>query len=46
MPYVAPEQIRRAKQMDLLAYLQHYEPQELVHFFGNVYTTRSQPENI
>jgi len=41
MPYVAPEQIKRAKQMDLLTYLQHYEPQELVHFSGNVYTTRS-----
>jgi len=32
MPYVTPEQIERAKQMDLLTYLQHYEPQELVHF--------------
>lgn len=41
MPYVTPEQIKRAKQMDLLTYLQHYEPQELVHFSGNVYTTRS-----
>jgi hypothetical protein len=41
MPYVAPEQIKRAKQMDLLTYLQYYEPQELVHFSGNVYTTRS-----
>ncbi|MCG9968395.1 DUF3991 and toprim domain-containing protein [Pelotomaculum terephthalicicum JT] len=41
MPYVAPEQIKRAKQMDLLTYLQHYEPQELVRFSGNVYTTRS-----
>ena len=41
MPYVAPDQIKRAKQMDLLTYLQHYEPQELVHFSGNVYTTRS-----
>ncbi|GBF33781.1 hypothetical protein DCCM_2892 [Desulfocucumis palustris] len=41
MPYVAPEQIKRAKQMDLLTYLQYYEPQEVVHFSGNVYTTRS-----
>lgn len=41
MPYVTPEQIERAKQMDLLAYLQHYEPQELVRFSGNVYTTRT-----
>ncbi|AHF09018.1 MULTISPECIES: DUF3991 and TOPRIM domain-containing protein [Dehalobacter] len=41
MPYVTPEQIERAKQMDLLTYLQYYEPQELVHFSGNVYRTRS-----
>ncbi|WP_061214682.1 DUF3991 and TOPRIM domain-containing protein [Syntrophomonas wolfei] len=41
MPYVTPEQIERAKQMDLLTYLQHYEPQELVHFSGNVFTTRT-----
>ncbi len=41
MPYVTSEQIGRAKQMDLLTYLQYYEPQELVRFSGNVYTTRS-----
>jgi hypothetical protein len=41
MPYVTQEQIERAKQMDLLTYLQYYEPQELVRFSGNVYTTRT-----
>ena len=41
MPYVTPEQIKRAKQKDLLTYLQHYEPQELVHFSGNVFITRT-----
>jgi hypothetical protein len=41
MPYVTLEQIERAKQMDLLTYLQYYEPQELVHFSRNVYTTRT-----
>jgi len=41
MPYVSESQIQRAKQMDLLTYLQSYEPQELVHFSGNVYTTRT-----
>ena len=41
MTYVTPEQIERAKQMDLLTYLQTYEPQELVRFSGNVYTTRT-----
>lgn len=41
MPYVTPEQIEKAKQMDLLTYLQAYQPQELLHFSGNVYTTRT-----
>lgn len=41
MPYVTPEQIEQAKRMDLLTYLQTYEPQELVHFSGDVYTTRT-----
>jgi hypothetical protein len=41
MPYVTPEQIERAKQVDLLTYLQYYEPYELVRFSGNVYTTRT-----
>lgn len=38
--HVTPEQIDQAKQMDLFTYLQNFEPQELVHFSGNVYTTR------
>jgi hypothetical protein len=41
MPYIEPEVIREAKQMDLLTYLQNYEPQELVHFSGSVYCTRT-----
>lgn len=41
MPYIDPEVILEAKKMDLLAYLQNYEPQELVHFSGNVYCTRT-----
>ena len=41
MPYVSPEQIEHAKRMDLLTYLQTYEPFELVHFSGNVYITRT-----
>lgn len=41
MPYVAPEVVQRVKQIDLLTYLKNYEPYELVHFSGNVYTTRS-----
>jgi hypothetical protein len=41
MPYVTPEQIQRAKRLDLLTYLQYYEPHELVRFSDNVYTTRT-----
>lgn len=32
--------VLEAKKMDLLTYLQNYEPQELVHFGGNTYCTR------
>jgi len=41
MPFVTPEQIERAKQVDLLTYLQHYEPQELVRFSGDTFITRT-----
>lgn len=40
MPYIAPEVVQEVKRMDLLTYLKNYEPQELVHFSGNTYTTR------
>ncbi len=33
MPYIPPEAVEKAREMDLLAYLKSYEPQELVHFF-------------
>lgn len=41
MPYVPPEQVSRAREMDLLTYLRNYEPHELVHFSGDTYTTRT-----
>lgn len=41
MPYVTKEQIAKAKQMNLLTYLQTFEPQELVHVQGDVYSTRT-----
>ena len=41
MPYVEPEAILQAKQMDLLTYLKNYEPNELVHISGNVYCTKT-----
>jgi len=41
VPYVTPESILQAKQMDLLTYLQNYDPQELVHVASNVYCTKT-----
>ena len=40
MSYVSPEAIRQAKQMDLLTYLQSYQPDELVKLSGGTYCTR------
>ena len=41
MPFVSKKQIEQAREIDLLTYLQRYEPEELVHFSGNTYTTRT-----
>lgn len=41
MPYIAPEVIEQARQIDLLTYLKNCEPHELVRISGNNYTTRS-----
>lgn len=41
MPYIQPEVIQQAKRMDLLTYLRNYEPEELVQFSGDTYTTKS-----
>ena len=40
MPYIPPEVVAQAREMDLLTYLRNYEPHELVHFGGNTYCTR------
>ena len=40
MPYILPEVVEKAREMDLLTYLRTYEPQELVHFGGSTYCTR------
>ncbi len=40
MSYVSPEEVREAKQMDLLTYLQSYEPDELVRLAGDTYCTK------
>ena len=39
MPYISPEVVAKAREMDLLTYLRNYEPHELVHFGGNTYIT-------
>lgn len=41
MSYVKPEQIEQARRIDLLSYLQMYQPNELVHVSGGTYCTRS-----
>lgn len=40
MGYVTPEEIRQAKEMDLLTYLQNYAPNELVRVAPGTYCTR------
>ena len=41
MAYYQPEEIQKAKEMDLFTYLQNYEPDELVHFSRGTYMTRT-----
>jgi hypothetical protein len=41
MPFIPPEVIQQAKQMDLLTYLKNYESHELVHVSGNTYCTKT-----
>ena len=40
MPYIPPEVVAKAREMDLYTYLKTYEPQELVLFGGSTYCTR------
>ena len=41
MPFIPPEQLARAREMDLLTYLRCREPEELVSTGGNTYATKS-----
>lgn len=41
MPFYDSETIEQVRQIDLLAYLQNYDPQELVHVSGDVYCTKT-----
>lgn len=40
MAYFTPEDIQQAKRLDLLTYLQVYEPDQLVRVSGNTYCTK------
>ena len=40
MSYYTEEIIKKARSIDLLTYLQQYEPTELVKLKGNTYCTR------
>lgn len=41
MTYYSREVIQKVKKIDLLTYLKNYEPDELVHFSKDTYTTRT-----
>lgn len=41
MPYIPPQIVAEARQVDLLTYLKNYEPYELVEVCRNTYTTKS-----
>lgn len=41
MKYIEPEILAEIKQIDLLTYLERYDPQELVKVSGNYYSTRT-----
>ena len=40
MPYYTEAQIEQVRSIDLLSYLQTYDPTELIHVRGNTYCTR------
>lgn len=40
-PFYSQDDVARARELDLLTYLENYEPYELVRVSGNVYSTRT-----
>lgn len=44
--FVTEDMIKEARKVDLLTYLQNYEPQELVHLSGNTYSTKTHDSLI
>lgn len=43
MPYIDPERIKKAKEMDLLTFKQLYEPYDLIPTGANSYKLKSEP---
>lgn len=43
MPYIDPERIKKAKEMDLLTFKQLYEPYDLIPTGANSYRLKSEP---
>lgn len=43
MPYIEPERIKKAKEMDLLTFKQLYEPSDLIPTGANSYKLKSEP---
>ena len=41
MSYVDPQTVEKAREMDLLTYLQNHEPNELVRLSDGTYCTRT-----
>lgn len=41
MPYIPPEIVEKAKEIDVLTYLQNYEPNELVKVGNGTYSTKT-----
>lgn len=41
MAYYSSEVIQKVKELDLLSYLQNYEPEELVNVSKNTFTTKT-----
>jgi len=37
--WISPEEVKRAREIDLLTYLKNYEPEQLVRIGRNTYTT-------
>ena len=40
MLFISPETIRKARELDLLTYLQNYDPNNLIKFSGDTYCTK------